>query len=103
MGAIVGAVAVLGWAAPAETGAFTSGGTWVVGGVALVLAPAPYLLRAARLSGGLPTSIVAGLAWAWVGLVTSLVDISLADHRWLVAAAWGVAVGVSALAACSPR
>lgn len=97
--AIVGAVGVLGWAAPAETGAFTSGGTWVVGLVAAGLAPAPFALRAARLSGGLPTSIVAGLGWAWVGLVTSLVDISLADRRWLVAAAWGIVVGVLSLGA----
>ncbi|HZP72546.1 MAG TPA: hypothetical protein VFA97_04110 [Gaiellaceae bacterium] len=91
--AVVAAVAVLAWAAPAETGAFTSGGTWAVGVVAVVLAPAPYVLRAARLSGGLATSIVAGVGWAWVGLVTSLVDVSLADRRWLAAVAWAIAVG----------
>src|SRR5581483_1143750 len=97
--AVVAAVAVLAWAAPAETGAFTSGGTWAVGVVAVVLAPAPYVLRAARLSGGLATSIVAGVGWAWVGLVTSLVDGSLADRRWLAAVAWAIAVGGLSFAA----
>lgn len=91
--AIVAAVAVLAWAAPAETGAFTSAGTWAVGVVAVLLGPAPYVLRAAGLSGGLPTSLVAGVGWAWVGLVTSLVDVAVADRRWLVAFAWAIAVG----------
>lgn len=97
--AIVVAVGVLGWAAPSETGAFSSGGTWVVGICAVVLAPAPFVLRLARLFGGLPTSIVAGLGWAWVGLVTSLVDVSLADRRWLVAVGWALVVGVLSLGA----
>jgi multidrug transporter EmrE-like cation transporter len=97
--AIVAAVAVLAWAAPAETGAFTSTGTWIVGLVAVALAPAPLVLRSVRLSGGLATSLAAGLGWAWVGLVTSLVDISLADRRFVVAAGWGILVGLLSVGA----
>jgi drug/metabolite transporter (DMT)-like permease len=91
---VIGAVAMLGWAAPSETGSFTSGGTWVVAIGAAVIAPAPYVLRRLGLHGGLATSLAAGLAWAWVGLATSLLDVGLADHRWLAAVGWGVAVGV---------
>ncbi|MGG7382810.1 hypothetical protein ACQ7B2_30065, partial [Escherichia coli] len=61
---VIGAVAILGWAAPAETGSFTSGGTWVVAIGAAVIAPAPYVLRRLGLLGGLATSLAAGLAWA---------------------------------------
>jgi drug/metabolite transporter (DMT)-like permease len=89
---VVVAVAVLGWAAPGETGAFTRGGTWIVGVGVPLIAAAPYLLRLVRLAGGLPTSVVAGLGWAWVGLATSLVDESLADRHWLAAAAWAIGV-----------
>jgi len=90
--AIVVAVSVLGWAAPDQTGAFTAGGTWAVGVAAVLLAPAPYVLRALHRAGGLPTSIAAGLGWAWVGLGTSLLDLALAERHWLAAAGWGLAV-----------
>jgi hypothetical protein len=96
---VIAAVAILGWAAPAETGAFTSGGTWVVGIGAALLAPAPYLLRLARLHGGLATSLTAGLGWAWVGLATSLVSVSLADRRWLAALGWAISVAVMSFGA----
>jgi len=89
---VIVAVAILGWAAPAETGSFTSGGTWAVGIGAAVIAPAPYLLRRLDLLGGLATSLAAGLGWAWVGLATSLLDVAFADHRWLAALGWGIAV-----------
>lgn len=93
--AIVAAVGILGWAAPSETGSFTSDGTWAVGLALLVVAPAPYLLRFAGRAGGLPTSIAAGLGWAWVGLGTSLLDVAVADRRWLVAVGWGAAVAAA--------
>jgi drug/metabolite transporter (DMT)-like permease len=93
--AIVAAVAILGFAAPPETGAFTTAGTWIVGLSALVIAPAPYLLRAARRAGGLPTSVAAGLGWAWVGLGTSLLDLAIADRNWLALAGWGIAVAAA--------
>jgi drug/metabolite transporter (DMT)-like permease len=93
--AIAAAVAVLGWAAPGETGSFTTGGTWAVGLALLVVAPAPYLLRALGRAGGLPTSVAAGLGWAWVGLGTSLLDVAVADRHWLVAAGWGIGVGLA--------
>jgi hypothetical protein len=93
--AVTAAVAILGWAAPSETGSFTTTGTWAVGLALLVVAPAPYLLRAAGRAGGLPTSVAAGLGWAWVGLGTSLLDVAIADRRWVVAAAWGAAVGAA--------
>jgi drug/metabolite transporter (DMT)-like permease len=96
---VIGAVAILGFAAPAETGEFTSVGRWVVGIGAAVIAPAPYLLRRLGLDGGLATSLAAGLGWAWVGLATSLVDVSLADRRWLVAVGWAAAVGVMSFGA----
>ena len=91
---VIVAVAILGWAAPSETGEFTSGGTWVVGIGAAVIAPAPYVLRRLGLLGGLATSLAAGLGWAWVGLATSLLDVALADSRWLAAVGWGAAVAV---------
>lgn len=95
VGAIGFSVAVLGWAAPSETGNFTTAGTWIVGLTLLVVAPAPYVLRALHHAGGLPTSIAAGLGWAWVGLGTSLLDVALADHNWVAAAGWGVAVAAA--------
>lgn len=92
--AIASAVAVLGWAAPSETGAFTTGGTWAVGVALLVVAALPYLLRALGRADGLPTSVSAGLGWAWVGLGTALVDVALADRHFAVAAAWGLGVAI---------
>jgi len=93
--AIAAAVGVLGWAAPAGTGSFTTGGEAAVGAwVAAVLA-APYALRALGAGGGLATSVVAGLGWAAVGLATALVDDALADRRWLHALAWAIAVGAA--------
>jgi drug/metabolite transporter (DMT)-like permease len=93
--AIAAAVAVLGWAAPSETGAFTTGGTWVAAAGIVVVAVLPYLLRAARRAGGLETSIAAGLAWAWFGLGTALIDAALADRRFTVAILWGLGVAVA--------
>src|SRR5262249_40723474 len=78
--AIIGAVAILGFAAPPETGSFTTTGTWIVALSVFLVAPAPYLLRALGHAGGLPTSIAAGVGWAWVGLGTSLLDLAVADR-----------------------
>src|SRR5437764_5510990 len=64
--AIAVAVAVLGWAAPPETGAFTPGGQVAVAALLACSAGGPYALRAAGRAGGLPTSIAAGVAWAAV-------------------------------------
>lgn len=96
---VIVAVAILGWAAPSQTGAFTAGGTWIVGAGVPMIAAAPYLLRALGLAGGLATSIAHGLGWAWVGLATSLVDDSLAIRHWLAAAGWAVAVGAMSYSA----
>src|SRR5262249_11464817 len=93
--AIVGAVAILGFAAPPETGDFTTTGTWIVALSVFVIAPAPYFLRMAGRAGGLPTSVAAGLGWAWVGLGTSLLDLSVADRNWLAFVAWGAAVAAA--------
>jgi hypothetical protein len=93
--AVVAAVAILGWAAPAETGSFTSTGTWLVGLAAVVVAPAPYLLRLAGRPGGLPTSIAAGLGWAWVGLGTSLLDDAVGGRHWLAALGWAAAIAAA--------
>jgi drug/metabolite transporter (DMT)-like permease len=93
--AIAAAVGVLGWAAPSETGAFTSAGTWAVGAALPLVAVLPYALRVTRRAGGLATSVAAGLGWAWVGLGTALVDVSLADRRFVVALAWGAGVAVA--------
>jgi len=93
--AIAGAVALLAWAAPSSTGAFTSTGTWVVGGLLVLVGPAPYVLRWTGLGGGLPTSLAAGIAWAWVGLVTALVDQALSGRHWLAALGWALAVAAA--------
>jgi drug/metabolite transporter (DMT)-like permease len=93
--AIVGAVAILGFAAPPETGSFTTAGTWIIALSLFVIAPAPYLLRAARRAGGLPTSVAAGLGWAWVGFGTSLLDLALAQRNWWALLAWGAAVAAA--------
>ncbi|HVC85847.1 MAG TPA: hypothetical protein VNC40_00325 [Gaiellaceae bacterium] len=92
---ITSAVAILGWAAPSETGSFTTAGTWAVGLTLVVVAPAPYLLRFARRAGGLPTSVAAGLGWAWVGLGTSLLDVAVAERHIVVAVAWGAGIAVA--------
>lgn len=91
--AIGGAVAILGWASPTGTGRFGTGATWAVGAAVPVLVALPYALRWLRQAGGLPTSVTAGIGWAWVGLATSLVDASLARH------AWGAALGFLAAVA----
>src|SRR5438132_1482541 len=67
------ALGVLAWAAPSETGAYTAGGTWLIGAAIVVLAPLPPLLRRANHVGGLPTSIASGVGWTVVALATSLV------------------------------
>jgi hypothetical protein len=92
--AVAAAVAVLGWAAPSETGAYSHAGTWVVGVGLLALAPTPFLLRRIGRAGGLATSVAAGVGWAWVAFATSLVDASLADRHLVWAAAWAIGVGV---------
>ena len=92
---IAAAVAILGHAAPAQTGSFTGGGTWAVGAAFVLIAPAPYLLRVLRRAGGLPTSVAAGLGWTWVALGTALFDVAVADRRWAAVVGWGLAVGVS--------
>ncbi len=97
--AIAGAVAVLGFTAPAQTGSFTSGGTWAVGVALIVVAALPYALRLLGRAGGLATSIAAGLGWAWVGLGTALLDVSVADRRFLVAVAWGAGVALASWSA----
>jgi drug/metabolite transporter (DMT)-like permease len=88
--AIAGAIAVLGWAAPPETGSFTASGKVVVVALLVVAAVGPYLLRALGRADGLPTSVAAGVAWAAVGLATALIDAAIADRHWLVALAWGM-------------
>jgi len=97
--AIAGAVAVLGWAAPSQTGSFTSAGTWAVGAALPVVVVLPYLLRAVGRAGGLATSTAAGLGWAWVGLGTALVDVSIADSHFIVALAWGIGVAIASWSA----
>ena len=94
-GAIAIAVVVLGWAAPSQTGSFTTAGTWAVGAALGVVAVLPYALRALGRVGGLATSVAAGLGWAWLGLGTALVDVSVADRRFVVALAWGIGVAIA--------
>src|SRR5256885_14749060 len=87
--AITGAIAVLGWAAPPETGSFTTGGQAAVVALLAIAAVGPSVLRALGRADGLPTSVAAGVAWAAVGLATALIDAAIADRHWLVALAWG--------------
>ena len=87
--AIAGGIAVVGWAGPSETGSFTTAGTWVTGAALVVIAPAPYLLRRLGRADGLPTSIVAGLGWAGLGLGTALLDVAIADRNVIAAVCWG--------------
>jgi drug/metabolite transporter (DMT)-like permease len=93
--AIAVAVAVLGWAAPPETGSFTRGGQIAVAAMLALAALAPYALRTLRRSGGLATSITGGLAWAAVGLATALIDDSVAQRHWLAALGWGAGVAAT--------
>jgi len=97
--AIAAAIVVLGWAAPHETGRYSSAGALVVVTGAIAFAAAPALLRHLDLAAGLPTSIAAGLGWAWLGLATSLLDVSIANHHWLDAFLWALAVGATSWAA----
>src|SRR5436305_7322681 len=50
--AITGSIAVLGWAAPPEPGSFTRGGQLVVVALLVVVAAAPYVLRALKRADG---------------------------------------------------
>jgi hypothetical protein len=93
--AIAVAVGALGWAAPAQTGAFTRTGTWVVGAGALMLAPMPLVLRRSGGVGGLATSLGAGCAWTWVALATALLDGSFADRKLVWAAVWAAAAAAA--------
>ncbi|HEX6761741.1 MAG TPA: hypothetical protein VF094_02960 [Gaiellaceae bacterium] len=93
--AIAGAVAVLAWAGPAEATSFTRAGSWAVGIAIALAAFAPLVLRLVGRAGGLPTSVVAGLGWACVGLATALAVSALSDSRWVAAALWGVGVGLA--------
>jgi drug/metabolite transporter (DMT)-like permease len=90
--AIVAGIAALGWVAPAHTGAFTRTGKEVAIVWLAAVVVAPYVLRALHRSGGLATSILAGLGWGWVGIGTALVDAAIGDRHWLVAAGWGACV-----------
>jgi drug/metabolite transporter (DMT)-like permease len=90
------AVAVLGWAAPGDTGHYTLVGHWVVAAMLAAAAAAPHVLRLFGAAGGLATSITAGLGWAAVGLGTSVLDVAIGDRRWLVMLAWGAALALAA-------
>jgi drug/metabolite transporter (DMT)-like permease len=92
---IAGAIAVIGWAAPAHTPGFTRGGKVAVIAALALAAAAPYALRALGRPGGLATSISAGFGWAAVGLATALIDAAIADRHWLVALAWGAGVAIA--------
>lgn len=97
--AVVVAVGVLGWAAPASTGRFTDSGTvgvlvWL--GVAVA---APFCLRLGGLGSGLTTSVAAGIGWAWVGLGTALLDDALAGRRWLGTLLWLLGVAAASASA----
>ena len=93
--AIASAVAVLGWAAPSETGAFTTGGTWAVG-VALVVVTARRTCsassdaRTASRRASRPGSAGPGSVSG-----TALVDGALADRHFAVAASWGLGVAIA--------
>jgi drug/metabolite transporter (DMT)-like permease len=92
---IAGGIAVIGWAAPAHTPAFSRGGQIVVVALLAVAAAAPSVLRALGRAGGLATSISAGFGWAAVGLATALIDEAIAHRHWLVAGAWGIGVAAA--------
>jgi drug/metabolite transporter (DMT)-like permease len=94
--AIAAGVAVLGYAGPSETGAFTTGGTWFTGVALAIVAPAPYVLRRLGHAGGLPTSVAAGLGWAFLGLGTALLDVAIAERNLGAAVAWAAGCAVAA-------
>ena len=89
-------MAVLGYAGPAETGTFTTAGTWFTGLALAIVAPAPYVLRRLGRAGGLPTSVAAGLGWAFLGLGTALLDVAIAQRNIGAAVAWGAGCAVAA-------
>jgi hypothetical protein len=91
---VVGGIALLGWAAPASIDHFTYDGRVGVVIAGCVLATAPRVLRLAGLTGGLPTSVLAGLGWAWVGLATALFDRSLSHGHLVDAALWAGGAGL---------
>lgn len=92
---IAAAIVLLGWAAPHKTGSYSSEGALAVFAGAIAFGGAPALLRRTGMASGLPTSIAAGLGWAWLGLATSFVDLSLAERHWVDALLWGVAVAAT--------
>jgi drug/metabolite transporter (DMT)-like permease len=92
---ITGAIAVIGWAAPAHTPGFTRGGDVAVIAALAIAAAFPYVLRLLGRAGGLVTSISAGFGWAAVGLATALIDAAIAQRHWLVALGWGAGVAVA--------
>jgi drug/metabolite transporter (DMT)-like permease len=92
---IAGAIAVIGWAAPAQTAGFTRGGEVTVIVALAIAAAAPYVLRVLGRAGGLATSICAGFGWATVGLATALIDEGVAHRHWLVALGWGAGVAAA--------
>jgi drug/metabolite transporter (DMT)-like permease len=92
---IAGAIAVIGWAAPAHTAGFTRGGQVAVIAALTVATTAPYVLRLLGGAGGLATSVSAGFGWATVGLATALIDQSVSNRHWLVAVAWGAGLAAA--------
>jgi hypothetical protein len=96
---IAGAIAVIGWAAPAHTPGFTHEGEVAVVAALGIAAAVPYVLRALGRAGGLPTSSSAGFGWAAVGLATALIDEAIAHRHWVVALAWGAGVAVASWSA----
>jgi drug/metabolite transporter (DMT)-like permease len=92
---ITGAIAVIGWAAPAHTPGFTRGGRVAVIAALAIAAAFPYVLRLLGRAGGLVTSISAGFGWATVGLATALIDAGIAHRHWLAALGWGAGVAVA--------
>ncbi len=92
---IAGAIAVIGWAAPAHTPGFTRGGEVAAVAALAIAAAVPYVLRVLGRAGGLATSISAGFGWAAVGLATALIDAAIANRHWLVALAWGAGVAAA--------
>jgi drug/metabolite transporter (DMT)-like permease len=96
---IAGAIAAVGWSAPAHTPGFTRAGEVAVIAALAIAAAAPYALRALGRAGGLATSISAGFGWAAVGLATALIDEAVAQRHWQVAVYWGVGVGAASWSA----